>query len=159
MVDIYYLKWSLVEYWPRFGDWAWILPASVYDDTSLHFSVSPKSGPWVFKMLLNTNISVLLTSVFFRKALSSGGLMVKALWVTYIIPLCGLNFGRGWMSVVVWLSHTPQMEYMKHFKKMYFSVLRWGPRLTTHVPSCHGLGKLIGYKTRLKVSSLYAHVG
>lgn len=140
--------------------WAWILPTSAYDDTSLHFSVSPKSGPWVFKMFLNIDLSVLLTLVFFRKALSAGGLMVKTLWVTYYITcLCGLDFGRGWMSMVVRLSHIPQMEYMKHLKKMYLPVLNWVSRFTTDVPSCHGLGKLTGYRARLKVGSPDAQIG
>ena len=47
---------------------------------------------------------------------------------------------------VVWFSHTPQKGYVKYLKRMYLAMLNWGSRITTDIPNCHGLSKLIGYK-------------
>lgn len=85
--------------------------------------------------------------------------MVKAPPDYYIFFTFLFTFGRGCMCVVVWFSHTSQIIYMEHLKSMYPPVLNWGSRLTTDVPSCHGLGKLIGYRAKLKMNTSYALVG
>lgn len=66
------------------------------DCTSLRFFSSPKGGPWVFKMLLNIEMSLLLNLVNCRKVIAIGGFRVSTLWVPYCVTsLCTLDFSRG----------------------------------------------------------------
>ena len=77
--------------------------------------------------------------------------MVKALWVAQYGFWKRLNICGDLIS-----SHTTDGIY-EVLKEDVPSCAKLGSRLTTDIPSCRGLDKLIGYGIRLRVSRVTVH--